>query len=271
MKDEDYVMVPVPKDRVMEVYRLLSGSPEPDGPEADPEMIVKAYEESPDDTKRFLDLLASREGEWLPIGTIREELQMEENPNQLPGVLSTFPRRWRGSLGQSRTPLPYEREGKASRSRYRMPTSSAQVIASLGNLGDFRGALVDDSDAVAILEDGLAWMRGHGGTEVFGSGRSGPMFFRVPAQDGELVKALSINTSGHVGVQYGHIGRKPPFRDKAELLDLTSRLEGALGISIPPREKAYDVKLDFLRSPEIRAVFFQVFDTVAERLKDPSA
>jgi hypothetical protein len=167
--------------------------------------------------------------------------------------------------------MPYEKEGKAGRSRYRMPASNAEVIASLGSLEDFQDALVDDADVVAFFEEGLAWMRGHGGEEAFGSGRSGPMFFRIPAEDGELVKVLSLNTSGHVGVQYGHIGRKPPFHDNAELRDLTSRLEEALGVSIPPREKAYDVKREYLRSPEVRAEFFRVFDEVANRLSGSSS
>ena len=77
--------------------------------------------------KSFLDLLAAHPGEWLTIEEIRDALGMKTH--QLPGVLSTFPRRWRGRYSQS-GPLPFEVEGKGSQRRYRMRMEVAALIDS---------------------------------------------------------------------------------------------------------------------------------------------
>ena len=128
MKNEEFVLIPVPKSRVMEVYRLLGDAP-PAEPMADPAIIEKAYAESSPAMKGFLDLLAAHPGDWLTIEEIREALDMDVH--QLPGVLSTFPRRWRGRYRQS-GPLPFDMEGKASLRRYRMEQEVAELITSLG-------------------------------------------------------------------------------------------------------------------------------------------
>ena len=128
MKNEEFVLIPVPKSRVMEVYRLL-GVAAPAEPMADPAVIKKAYEESSPAMKTFLDLLAAHPDEWLTIEEVRDALGMDVH--QLPGVLSTFPRRWRGRYRQA-GPLPFEMEGKGSRRRYRMGQEVAELIASTG-------------------------------------------------------------------------------------------------------------------------------------------
>jgi hypothetical protein len=128
VKDEEFVLIPVPKSRVLEVYRLLGGAA-PVGRQADPAIIGKSYEESSAPMKAFLDLLAAHPDQWLDIPTIRDTLGMDVH--QLPGVLSTFPRRWRGRYRQS-GPLPFEVEGKGSRRRYRMRQKTAELITSLG-------------------------------------------------------------------------------------------------------------------------------------------
>lgn len=127
MKKEEFVLVPVPKDRVMEVYRLLGAAP-PEEEMADSAVIKKAYMESSAPMKAFLDLLAAHPDEWLTIEEIREELGMKTH--QLPGVLSTFPRRWRGRYRQS-SPLPFDVEGKGSQRRYRMGQEVAELISSV--------------------------------------------------------------------------------------------------------------------------------------------
>lgn len=50
--------------------------------------------------------------------------------HQLPGVLSTFPRRWRGRYRQS-GPMPFDVEGKGSQRRYRMTREVAELVTSL--------------------------------------------------------------------------------------------------------------------------------------------
>ena len=128
MKNEEFVLVPVPKSRVLEVYRLLGGDAAPVEPEAFNAIVKQAYEDSEEGMKSFLDLLAANPDEWRGIKQIREELDMDVH--ELPGVLSSFPRRWRNRYHQS-GPLPYEQERKAGQSRYRMRKNVAELITSL--------------------------------------------------------------------------------------------------------------------------------------------
>lgn len=128
MKSEEFVMVPVPKSRVLEVYRLLGGDAAPIEPEAYGAIVKQAYEESSEPMRAFLDLLAAHPDEWLTIEAIREALDMDVH--QLPGVLSTFPRRWRGRYHQS-GPLPFDVDGRGRRRRYRMGKEMAELIRSL--------------------------------------------------------------------------------------------------------------------------------------------
>ena len=91
----------------------------------------------------------------------------------------------------------------------------------------FRAMVLDERgpDAVAVLEDGLAWAERHGGKFEFGEGpKWGPIRFVVPDRAGQPVKALSLNTAEAVGVQYIYLKRKPPFDKEDELRDLTYRL-----------------------------------------------
>ena len=126
MKEEEFVLIPVPKSMARQVYRLLGGT-EQFEQEADPAMVRLAYEESSAQMKAVLDLLAAHPGEWLTIEEIRDALGMELH--QLPGVLSTFPRRWRGRYGQA-GPLPFEVEGKGSLRRYRVGSDVAGLLTA---------------------------------------------------------------------------------------------------------------------------------------------
>jgi hypothetical protein len=49
---------------------------------------------------------------------------------QIAGVLSTFPRRWRGRYRQS-GPLPFDVEGTGRQRRYRMGKEIAELISSV--------------------------------------------------------------------------------------------------------------------------------------------
>jgi hypothetical protein len=96
---------------------------------ADPAVISLAYAESSPAMKSFLDLVAAHPDEWLDIHAIRDALDMDVH--QLPGVLSTFPRRWRGRYKQA-GPMPFDADGSGSRRRYRMGRETAELIESLG-------------------------------------------------------------------------------------------------------------------------------------------
>ena len=91
-------------------------------------VVTHAYDDSEEGMKAFLDLLAANPDEWLGIKDVREQLGMDVHV--LPGVLSSFPRRWRNRYHQS-GPLPYEQERKAGQSRYRMRNEVAELIRSL--------------------------------------------------------------------------------------------------------------------------------------------
>ena len=78
--------------------------------------------------RAILDLLAAHADEWLTIGQVRDALGMDVH--QLPGALSTFPRRWRGRYCQA-GPLPFGVEGKGSRRRHRVGQEVAELVTSL--------------------------------------------------------------------------------------------------------------------------------------------
>ena len=134
MNEEQWVSVAVPASKVMDVYRYLVGGAALQAgamPRAvsDRDIIARAYVESSVPTKAFLELLAAHSDAWLSIDEIREALRL--GVHELPGVLSTFPRRWRGRYKQS-GPMPYEVDKASGQVRYRMPKANAELITSLG-------------------------------------------------------------------------------------------------------------------------------------------
>jgi len=104
----EFIMVPVPSERVMEVYAILgrdsNAPPEPepaatfpgdpgDVPRAtDPGIIARAYRESSEKMKAFLDHLADRPDEW--ISTEDAGNAIGYHWNQVAGMLGAFGRRW---------------------------------------------------------------------------------------------------------------------------------------------------------------------------------
>ena len=73
-------------------------------------------------------LLAAHPNEWFSIDAVRDELGLDKHV--LAGVLSTFPRRWRGRCRQAGA-MPYGQEGKGSQRRNRMGKEVAELIRSL--------------------------------------------------------------------------------------------------------------------------------------------
>jgi hypothetical protein len=128
--EEPWVTVAVPASLVRDVYRLVLGAATPPSSGAsDRDIITRAYVESSAPTKAFLRLLAQHPDEWLSIDEIREALGL--GVHELPGVLSTFPRRWRGRYKQA-GPMPYDVDDAGGRKRYRMGKEVAELIASVG-------------------------------------------------------------------------------------------------------------------------------------------
>ena len=129
MAEDPWVTVAVPASLVCDVYRLVLGAATPPSSGAsDRDIIARAYVESSAPTKALLRLLAAHPDAWLTIDEIRENLGL--GVHELPGVLSTFPRRWRGRYKQS-GPMPYDVDDAGGRKRYRMGKETAELIRSL--------------------------------------------------------------------------------------------------------------------------------------------
>jgi hypothetical protein len=104
----EFVMVPVPSDRVMEVYAVLGrdhqspvqSEPKPDaiGPPSireratDPAIIKRAYLESSEKMMAFTEYLAERPGEWVSTEQVGNAIGYTWN--QVAGMLGAFGRRW---------------------------------------------------------------------------------------------------------------------------------------------------------------------------------
>jgi len=105
------IMVPVPEERVLEVYALLAASGDsppasavsaaaaPDAI-ADEELIAKAYRQSPEAMTLFLDYLADHPGQVIKSSEIAEAIG-RTGPQQA-GVLGAFGRRMKNRYGQEK-------------------------------------------------------------------------------------------------------------------------------------------------------------------------
>jgi hypothetical protein len=139
----DYIMVPVPPDRILEVYALLSRAPsetaEPEPPvgaaespsapgrATDPKVIARAYRESSDKMKAFLDYLADRPEQLISTEVVGNAIGYSWN--QVAGMLGAFGRRWEHR---------YKAAGKwffhagwnyeENHMDYRMPDAAAAII-----------------------------------------------------------------------------------------------------------------------------------------------
>src|SRR3954454_9367894 len=133
-----FVNVPVPEDRVLEVMEFLTRARRPEGdarPSADqmqpasqgaivtdPDVVGRAYRESPPAMKQFFELLAKQPDDWVAIDELRAAMGLKTHA--LPGVLGAFQRRWKGHYKQGGR-WPFDAEwSDATESwtwRYRMP------------------------------------------------------------------------------------------------------------------------------------------------------
>ena len=155
----------------------------------------------------------------------------------------------------------------------KLASGGARAARRDWTLDEYRAATLAEggTDAVAVLEDGLAWAQRHGGTSVLGHGKYGPLYPAIPGRDGKLAKVLAIDTGGGVWVSYSTLKDLPPFDDVAERLGVNRRLNEIEGISVRDdmavRASGPKVSLEALRQPAARAAFFRVLDDVASRLR----
>jgi len=91
----DFVHVPVPADRVEDVYRFLLGLADTEGAvDSDLDRLVnRVYRESDEQFRRLLKLLARHSGEPLNTEQVAKELDLDRGAASLAGMLGAFGRR----------------------------------------------------------------------------------------------------------------------------------------------------------------------------------
>lgn len=136
----EFVMVPVPADRMREVYALLAGMPAGASAGAaasaigqpaalhggwTARMIERAYQESPDPMKRFLDFLASNAGRV--VSSDETAKAVGYSPQQQAGMLGAFGHRTR-SRYQLETWFFEATYGASGLAQYRMGAEEAGAL-----------------------------------------------------------------------------------------------------------------------------------------------
>jgi hypothetical protein len=105
---QEYINLPVPADRIQEVYELLArpkgsatpaaASPSPDQaevgePALDKALLARAYRESPDTMKKVFDHLADNADHDIPMEDLAKAVGY--HPHQMAGAFGAFGRRWK--------------------------------------------------------------------------------------------------------------------------------------------------------------------------------
>lgn len=143
MGSQEFISIPVPVDRVQEVYEVL-GRPKataqvsvpqavatPDGP-LDTALIERTYRESPPAMKRVLDYLASKPGKTSHMTEVAKAIGY--TPNQTGGALGAFGRRWKNRYhGGQDVQWPFEAVWDHDRHmmRYSMDSETAEIIKGI--------------------------------------------------------------------------------------------------------------------------------------------
>jgi hypothetical protein len=137
----EFIMVPVPRERVQEVYRLLATEPviptvgSTDGsssstaePWSDGD-IIRAYRESPGTMKLFLDYLASVAGK--PVTAEETAKAVGYTRHQQAGMLGAFGRRVKNRYGRSTWFFTYGWNDQREEWTYSMEASVGKVLKGI--------------------------------------------------------------------------------------------------------------------------------------------
>jgi hypothetical protein len=113
----------------------LQEPPTQPGEPATPDLIRRAYEESPPAMKRFLDYLTEHAGRYVPNDEVADAVGVSRQ--QLAGVLGAFGRRWANRYQQRHAKWFFDAEWMADATNgdwkwhYRMPTDAVGLIRSV--------------------------------------------------------------------------------------------------------------------------------------------
>lgn len=251
------------------VLQLLGVTASP-GPEGEPSHAVDEF------WQRAAANLAARQIRLLFVAdAIPPELQRIVeflNENLVPSeVLAVEVKQYVGEGRQTLVPRVIGRTAAADDVK-QASSGGTRSAPRVWTLDEFRAAVFDlgGADAVAVLEDGLAWTERHGGSFALGHGKYGPLYPVVPTDNGKAARVVAIDAGGGVWVNYSVLKDYESFADPGERVGINHRLNEIDGISIPDdmavRASGPKVSLDALRQPAARAAFFRVLDDVASRL-----
>ena len=133
----NYIMVPVPEERVTDVYALLAQAPESDSTPVDEMLsadwseaeIKRCYEESSDTMKRVLRLLAEKPGKRIPSDELYTEI--DHSAHQFAGVMGAFGRRVKNRYSKSDWFFDYQWDSDAGNVVYTMTHKVAVIIVAI--------------------------------------------------------------------------------------------------------------------------------------------
>lgn len=132
-KDADHVYVPVPADRVDDVFRFLLGLADDHGSvDSDLErMVNRVYRESDAQFRRLLLFLAEHPGAALSTGAVAVGIDLPSGTASLAGMLGAFGRRSNNRYGSF---WPFEKlyNPAAEQSELMMPQNIATIVERLG-------------------------------------------------------------------------------------------------------------------------------------------
>jgi hypothetical protein len=136
---QEFVNMPVPPERVQEVYELLArplgsatattAKPAQEEAVLDTPLLARAYRESPEAMKKVFDHLANEADQDVPMEDLAKAVGY--HPHQMAGALGAFGRRWKNRYhGGNDVKWPFSAWWNFDRNTmvYKMSAEAAAVI-----------------------------------------------------------------------------------------------------------------------------------------------
>lgn len=143
----DFINVPVPADRVQEVYALLASPPAAPTPAAPPvdeaggwdaALLTRMYEESADPMRRLLKFVAAAGGAEVSTNEIAEALDLPKGASSVAGMAGAVGRRVNSRYGMDGLPwatrwryIDATDESRGTETMIALPAWACEVIAAL--------------------------------------------------------------------------------------------------------------------------------------------